>query len=168
MDKDTQKKIFITKVAIVVFVIVVAAAWSANLKNVWLTEGRLSSNKNGNQDWLALKGDLERTLVNVQDSLASIKEAANKQDIADKNAFLGEVLDGAKQIASSTDSATSSPILSATSSPVASSSPVNNGAEAPVQKNNQCPEYINCMPTIGEARPCQIPVGCEGITTIAY
>lgn len=31
-----------------------------------------------------------------------------------------------------------------------------------------CPAYINCMPTIGEARPCQIPAGCEGITTIAY
>lgn len=34
--------------------------------------------------------------------------------------------------------------------------------------NTNCPEWINCMPTIGEARPCVIPPGCEGITQIAY
>ena len=31
-----------------------------------------------------------------------------------------------------------------------------------------CPEWINCMPTIGEARSCVIPLGCEDITKIAY
>ncbi|HZJ41732.1 MAG TPA: hypothetical protein VFD51_01825 [Patescibacteria group bacterium] len=31
-----------------------------------------------------------------------------------------------------------------------------------------CPEWINCMPTIGEARPCTVLPGCEGITKIAY
>ena len=31
-----------------------------------------------------------------------------------------------------------------------------------------CPEWINCMPTIGEARSCVIPPGCEDITKIAY
>ncbi|MDI3496288.1 MAG: hypothetical protein PWQ35_309 [Patescibacteria group bacterium] len=35
-------------------------------------------------------------------------------------------------------------------------------------KKANCPEWINCMPTVGEARPCQIPLGCEGITQIAY
>ena len=32
-----------------------------------------------------------------------------------------------------------------------------------------CPAWINCMPTFDqEAQPCQIPVGCEDITQIAY
>jgi len=31
-----------------------------------------------------------------------------------------------------------------------------------------CPEWVNCMPTIGEASPCVIPPGCEDITKIAY
>lgn len=35
-------------------------------------------------------------------------------------------------------------------------------------KTNSCPEWINCMPSIGEARSCTIPPGCEGITQIAY
>lgn len=39
----------------------------------------------------------------------------------------------------------------------------------PVKNTNKnCPEYINCMPSIGEARPCVVPSGCEGITLIAY
>lgn len=33
---------------------------------------------------------------------------------------------------------------------------------------SSCPEWINCMPTIGEARSCNIPPGCEGITQIAW
>ncbi len=31
-----------------------------------------------------------------------------------------------------------------------------------------CPEFIDCMPTVGEAKPCVIPPGCENITQIAY
>lgn len=42
----------------------------------------------------------------------------------------------------------------------------------PLPKPIDCPEYIDCMPKIVEpgekATPCQIPVGCEGITEIAY
>lgn len=36
------------------------------------------------------------------------------------------------------------------------------------QKTTTCPEWINCMPSIGEARSCVIPPGCEGITQIAW
>jgi hypothetical protein len=31
-----------------------------------------------------------------------------------------------------------------------------------------CPEWVNCMPTIGEAPSCEIPPGCEGITQKVY
>lgn len=34
---------------------------------------------------------------------------------------------------------------------------------------NNCPEYINCMPTVGEpARSCAIPPGCEEITQVVW
>lgn len=33
---------------------------------------------------------------------------------------------------------------------------------------NDCPAYINCMPTIGQSQPCVIPSGCEAITQIVY
>lgn len=39
-------------------------------------------------------------------------------------------------------------------------------------KTSDCPEWINCMPTFSnnpeDINTCQIPVGCEGITQIAY
>ena len=35
-------------------------------------------------------------------------------------------------------------------------------------KRNNCPEWINCMPRIGEPVICDISPGCEGITQIAY
>jgi len=32
-----------------------------------------------------------------------------------------------------------------------------------------CPEYVNCMPTIGQKpNHCKIPQGCEGITKKVY
>ncbi|MBN2884553.1 hypothetical protein JXE04_01365 [Patescibacteria group bacterium] len=33
---------------------------------------------------------------------------------------------------------------------------------------SSCPAYIDCMPTIGQVKPCVIPTGCEAITQIAY
>ncbi len=49
--------------------------------------------------------------------------------------------------------------------------PVENSTSSPTgmpEAPAYCPEYINCMPTIGEARPCVIPPGCEEKTLIAY
>lgn len=40
--------------------------------------------------------------------------------------------------------------------------------DVPAPSSIACPEYINCMPTIGEARPCTIPPGCEDRTIIVY
>lgn len=37
-----------------------------------------------------------------------------------------------------------------------------------IKNNDVCPAWINCMPSIDEARSCQIPPGCEDITQIAY
>ena len=168
MDPERSKKIFLMKVGVTVVVIIIVAAWSKNLKNVWLTEGRLAANPSNDQAWSGLKTDLEKALADTKDSLASIKEKAEQnkaeQDKADQDAFLGDVLTGAQKIASTTDEASSSPVVSASSS-----APVIPASDKPIVKpDGRCPEYIDCMPTIGAPRPCQVPAGCEGITTIAY
>lgn len=38
----------------------------------------------------------------------------------------------------------------------------------PELASSSCPEFIDCMPTIDEVKPCVIPPGCENITQIAY
>ncbi len=44
--------------------------------------------------------------------------------------------------------------------------------EAQIEKQNpnNCPEWVNCMPTYGDSGPkdCTIPAGCEGITEKVY
>jgi hypothetical protein len=169
MDPERSKKIFLMKVGVTAIVIIIVAAWSINLKNVWLTEGRLAADPSNDQAWSGLKTDLEKVLADTENNLAGLQERT-KRDEADKSAFLDDVLAGAQKIASTTDEASSSPVFSATSSPVSTSSPatttpVNIPA---VKPGSRCPEYIDCMPTVGAPRPCQVPAGCEGITTIAY
>lgn len=40
--------------------------------------------------------------------------------------------------------------------------------EEKLKNEKNCPEYIDCMPSIGEPVNCIIPEGCENITQIAY
>jgi hypothetical protein len=43
-------------------------------------------------------------------------------------------------------------------------------AQLEKQNPNNCPEWVNCMPTYGDSGPrnCTIPAGCEGITEKVY
>jgi len=63
-------------------------------------------------------------------------------------------------------------IANALPTPVPMPVPLPKSAPSPLPKPIACPEYIDCMPKIIEpgekATPCQIPVGCEGITNIVY
>ena len=115
MEKDRQKKIFLMKVGVTMITILIIAAWSFNLKNVWLTENKFIPKNADNQDWQGLKANLADALNSAQERLADLQEAAKKQDQKDKSVFLGEVLAGAQKIASTTDSATSSPVLATSS-----------------------------------------------------
>lgn len=40
--------------------------------------------------------------------------------------------------------------------------------ENKLESSKNCPEYIDCMPTIGGSNNCVIRPGCENITKIAY
>jgi hypothetical protein len=161
MDEKIQKKYLLLKVGVISLAILILALWAFNLKNVWLADQKLAPSEN-NEEWADLKTSLDKTLVNVKsqvDNIQKTKEAAKKTaDQALLTGLLEETEKRASAIASSTvatSSATSSNVT-ATTTP------------SPVGSTNNCPEYIDCMPTIGATRPCQIPVGCEGITQIAY
>ncbi|MFA5754736.1 MAG: hypothetical protein WC905_05355, partial [Patescibacteria group bacterium] len=80
--------------------------------------------------------------------------------VADK--LLGDLIEETEKIASSSIDL---PFLGTSTPSATGTSPLVN---PPDIKNANCPAYVNCMPTIGESRPCQIPAGCEGITKIAY
>jgi len=153
MNDNEKKKIFMMRVIIGGIFFVVLILWAFNLKNVWQSGRQASPSAS---EWLDLKQELTQTLDEVQVKLNQIKA---DQAIADKKAgdklASGILADAARKTASSSlaDMATSSPNV------IASSSPVVSGG---------CPEYIDCMPTVGAPKPCVVPPGCEGITLIAY
>lgn len=157
MDEKQKKKMLIMQIGAGGLTCLILVLWIFNLKNVWQEDRALPTNDNS--QWLSLKNDLDKTLTDVKKQLNKIDK--NRKEAAAGDNFLTDLIKETKNISSATSSIVS------TSSPISSSSPTTTST-SPINKNKNCPEYINCMPTIDAARPCQIPVGCEGITAIAY
>lgn len=157
MAEQKDKKKLIMRIGVISIMILIMFFWALNIKNV------LKSSENGTvknqEEWESIQKDLSNTLSKMNTALDKINHAEDTATTSNSGV--------ASSTATSTDSsmATSSPVASSSSSslPVAPDiSPV------PEKTNSNCPSYINCMPTIGEARACRIPAGCEGITQIAY
>jgi hypothetical protein len=157
MDEDQKKKTTIMRIGILIFMVLILGLWVLNLR------GALSSSKNklADQDpaqWQAMKDELNQTLAEVKANLSELKKLEKPPiDQAAADSLVNDLIKETDRLASSSES-TSSPIMN-TSTPALRQPPVT---------NKNCPAYIDCMPTIGETKPCQIPVGCEGITQIAY
>ena len=150
-DEQEAKKILLVKISLVIIVAVIFFLWLANLKGVFE-----SQSKSNDQTWKKISEDMSNSL-NELDKISD-KLSASSTD----QAFVQDLLDKASSTAASSISTTTTSteikqeltdlIRTSTTSP----------------KRISCPEYIDCMPSIGEPRPCVIPVGCEKITQIAY
>lgn len=91
----------------------------------------------------------------------------------DQSGFSGikaEIGDAVGQIESSTAEVKLEPVAASSSQAVEIIKEVEDyvADKKNASSSRICPEYIDCMPTIGPAKPCQVPPGCEGITQIAY
>ena len=159
MDEKQKRKILIMQIGAGSLTCLILVLWIFNLKNVWQND-KLLADSNSSQ-WSSLKSNLDKTLVDVRQQLNQIDKNKKTQAAADN--FLADLVKETGKISSS-----SAVVAAISSLPVATSSPVTTSSQIIQSKNKNCPEYINCMPTIGAARPCQIPAGCEGITVIAY
>lgn len=167
MAEERQKKIFLLRVIIASATVLIFALWLINLRNV----SRYASENAPDEDegWAQLRTDLNETLGDIQGQLDKVKADQSAQTKEESEAILSGVLaetgKAAASLATSTAIATST--IAATSTVAATGTLPVAGPETPKEKIG-CPEYIDCMPTIGAARPCIVPAGCEGITTIAY
>jgi hypothetical protein len=154
MNEETKKKKFLMKIGIASLMFLILFFWILNVKNVFKTN---PSNEvtQSQAEWQNIKKDFGNTVDQVNTSLDKITATNEKLKTA-SSSLLNELINETNKIASSNEEL-------ATSS--SSAIPVH---FIPDLKNTNCPEYINCMPSIGEAQSCQIPAGCEGITEIAY
>jgi hypothetical protein len=156
MNNDREKKILLMKIGAISIVVLIFILWIFNIKNVWRPINENNGVENGpNIDLLKFKEDINKQMTEINQRLSDISN--KKQEAKDKasDELLGNLIKEVNKASSSLIS-TSTP-GNVTSTPI-----------LPTINNKNCPPYINCMPTIGVSRPCQIPVGCEEITIIAY
>ena len=154
MDEQAKKK-FLMKVGIISLMVLIFVFWILNIKNVFRSSTAPTS-ESDQAAWAEIKNDFRETVDKMSESLNKI-EAANEKLKTASSSLINELIIEANKIASSSAATTST-----------SSLPLVDNQASSTIKNSNCPSYIDCMPTIGEAKPCQIPVGCEGITQIAY
>ncbi|MFZ4631948.1 MAG: hypothetical protein ACOYL8_01920 [Patescibacteria group bacterium] len=164
MESEVAKRNFLIKVGVGAIMSLILVFWFLNIKNVFVGNSDLE-NKKSSEEVLNLKDDFNEVADKMTKSLEQIGATNEKLNLA-SSSLVNELIIETNKIASSTNSdtiSTSTTVISTSSLPIISEikTPSNN------VKNN-CPVYINCMPSVGAARPCTIPPGCEGVTLIAY
>lgn len=147
-DEEIRKKIFVLRLGVGIFVAIIAVLWLSNL--VFSVNHANNSAPLASPEWQA----------ELSSSLNDFRQNMNNNSPSN---FLNDLQTKIEGEASSS-SASSSPEEMASSSPEKMISDLANKLTA----SSSCPAYINCMPSIGEPRPCVIPPGCEKITQIAY
>lgn len=172
MKEDRQKKIFLMKVGVSFFVALILVLWILNLQNVWKIN-KLNSPIASSSNWAELRADFDQLSTDLNKRLEKFKEAkevveatsplasSSLENVAGNNLVKELIANTNNLIASNTPIATNSPVIINTDPLGSTTSPTTN-------LTSNCPQYINCLPSVGEAPPCQIPAGCEGITIIAY
>jgi hypothetical protein len=147
--EETNYKKALLKVGIIVIVLAIIFLWLSNLQNVFESRQNQSDNL------------LKKISDDIDKSLKDTETHLNETVSTTSNTFVEKLLDKASSTIASTTSTSTAAVelkkeltgfIKATSTP----------------KRISCPEYINCMPSIGETRPCVVPAGCEKITQIAY
>lgn len=148
-EQQNYRKALLFKISIVFIVIVIFFLWSANLKNVFKSQEMQSANT-----FEKIKQDIDKSFQEADENFRKMASSTSA-------ALVEELINKASSTATSSNSTTTakieirkelSDLIKATATP----------------RDSSCPPYINCMPSIGEARPCIVPPGCEGITQIAY
>ncbi len=157
-EEQEAKKSLMIKIGVSIIIAIVFFLWLANLKGVFESD----QNKQVDTSWKKISEDMDKRMQEIE------KRMEDSQASSTKKNFVDELIKKTDSIASSSSNVSTSTVieeikkdlidLTKSTSTTASTSP----------KRSGCPEYINCMPSIGEARSCAVPVGCENITQIAY
>lgn len=160
-SQEDAKKLLILKVGVLIFAAALIGFWSLNLGTSFSVKGERRESSNAWQD------DLNKTISAITASTTIAR------DSAEEKAFLAEMVNNLSDREIATASIAVATATAAIPHDVATLTPEqlikNLEQRLPLTTaSSSCPEFIDCMPTIGEPNPCVIPVGCENITQIAY
>lgn len=160
-NSEEAKKLLILKVGVLIFAIALISFWSLNLGSAF------SARSVRNEQSSAWQEDLNKTIGAITSSTTAVAGSAEEK------AFLAEMVNNLTDREIATTSTAVATVTVATPHETATLTPEqlikNLEQRLPtVIASSSCPEFIDCMPSVGEAKPCVIPAGCENITQIAY
>ncbi len=146
-----QKKTRLMYASVTLIVAIIFFLWLFNINNVFQGTKKLAGDQN-QLNWQEFKANFNKTIEEAGSRFSGVGEE-NAESVEPENnssVFINDLIEATDKLASSTVDVIAE-------------------ENTPILENNNCPEWINCMPTISdEPRACQIPSGCEGITQIAY
>ena len=159
-----EKKRFIMKVGVIVFSVIIFALWIFSLSFSFAS--KKGDTEDNNSAW---KQELQETIDTARQNF-NISPTPNTEE---KNFLDGmlENINNKEQIESpvvSPEDAERATSTASSTEPQEFLKELENKLPLGDTTTVDCPAYINCMPTIGQSRPCVIPPGCEDITQIAY
>lgn len=161
-----KNKLNLLKFLVFLFIIIIAVFWITNLKSSWQTRSEDDPSLNtlkvkleSNLEKLELRiTDLEVEQIEIKKMISQEKAINDSKDLL-KN--ISEELDKRNKIEEVDEMLDSEK--------VDDSRDEKSGSERVIWQQNNCPQWLNCMPMIdSEPKNCQIPTGCEGYTQIAY
>lgn len=155
-EQQGYKKALLLKIGIIVIIAVIFFLWLASLKKVFETKQNQTDDT-----FKKISEDIDKSLKEAEDRFNVASSSAN-------NSFVKDLLDKASSTAGSVSTTPTTTVTATTSKEIKEELSDLIKKATTTNKGAGCPAYINCMPTIGEARPCVIPAGCEDITQIAY
>jgi len=151
-----EKKRFFMKLGVIVLSVLIFSLWIFSLS--FSFSSKANNIDESDNSW---RQDLQETINTVRSDFGNIKKEPNVEE----KAFLDGMLNN---IENKEDSDLIYNEIEAPSEPQKFLKELENKLPLGDKVNLDCPAYIDCMPTIGQSKPCVIPPGCESITQIAY
>jgi len=157
---DEQRKRFYLKIGVGLFSVLIAVLWLVSLRFSFTANLNDFIVEDSNQT-AAWQEDLNESFNTLQTNLKDF-QTEETQIKTEEKTFLQTMSANLAELASAQEAPDQTELI------VEEKLGSEMLLELESRLNLQCPAYINCMPMIGEDRPCVLPPGCENITQIAY
>ncbi|MCF7794755.1 hypothetical protein K9M50_00135 [Patescibacteria group bacterium] len=161
---DEKDKKLLLYSAVIFFLVLIMFFWIFNLSSI-LSSKTIEEEEVDNFNWNKISDTLKNTWSNFSDNWneASVElenKAENNPDIFVSSTSTEDVSTSTVDVEEFEDM----------QSELKKLEEALEEAQIEKQNPNNCPEWVNCMPTYGDSGPrnCVIPPGCEGITEKVY
>ncbi|MFP4514944.1 MAG: hypothetical protein ACLFNO_03010 [Parcubacteria group bacterium] len=162
-NEEEDKKLLLYS-AVAFFLVLILFLWIFNLPSI-LNSKTINEEEADNFNWEGITETLRKTWSDFSDNWKETSVDLENEIEKNPDIFVGST--STEEISTSTVEVEEFEDMQAELKKLEKAL-----EEAHIEKqdSNNCPEWVNCMPTYGDSGPrdCTIPAGCEGITEKVY